>query len=109
MLEQTNTQECRQVKGQVVELVGEQVTELVGEQVTEQVKEYKAFHGSKRIVGAVCVSVGLVFLLSVGIAAIFKKLADPEIAVQVGGYIFFAGCGLLGLTAVEDLRGIFGK
>jgi predicted permease len=81
----------------------------ISEQATEQAKEYKAFHGSKRIVGAVCVSVGLVFLLSVGIAAIFKKLADPETAVQVGGYIFFAGCGLLGLTAVEDLRGIFGK
>ena len=60
---------------------------------------------SKRIAGFVLVGVGLVFLLSVGIASIFNPVADPGTALSIGQTIIGLGGALIGVGVFEKLGG----
>ncbi len=58
---------------------------------------------SKRISGFILISVGLVFLLSIGISSIFKVIADPQTALSVGQTIIGLGGALIGVGVFESI------
>ena len=59
---------------------------------------------SKRILGGICMIVGLLEMLTVGIIAIFKIIADPETALTVGKTLVIVGGGLVGISVLEFLK-----
>lgn len=59
---------------------------------------------SKRIAGTVIAGVGGLFLLVVGVVSIFRRIADPQTALEVGKLLMLTGGGLLGVGVVEKFR-----
>ena len=59
---------------------------------------------SKRIIGTALVSSGGLFLLSLGIASIFRAIGDPSTALETGKVLLYAGTALLGVGVVEGFK-----
>lgn len=56
---------------------------------------------SKRVAGYVIAGAGLALLLAIGIMSIWKKILDPNTAMEAGKTILIVGCGLLGVSVFE--------
>lgn len=58
---------------------------------------------SKRIIGTVLLGSGGLFLLAVGVLAVWKTVADPQTSLDVGRTLIYSGAALLGVGVVEKL------
>jgi hypothetical protein len=56
---------------------------------------------SKRITGAILISLGGALLMTLGVYSLFHKAADPNTVLNVGNTFIYTGGGLLGISVLE--------
>lgn len=66
-------------------------------------EESPGVKSSKRVFGAALVTSGGLLLLGVGIAAIFRPIADATAALEAGKALAITGAGLLGVGVLEGI------
>jgi len=73
------------------------------DQKTGALEESPGVISSKRLFGAILISIGGAFLLAIGIAAMFIEVKDPDTALSAGQVLIITGAALLGVTVLEGI------
>lgn len=73
------------------------------EQKTGLLEEAPGVASSKRWAGFTMIAGGGLLLLGIGVAAIFREIADSSAALGAGQALVITGAALLGVTVLEGL------